>query len=183
MWFSRVWLISLVLFTSALVSGALSRSVDQDSLENSVREAELLIERHSLQLAVESSDLAAQPEVILALSSQYAEPEGQKLRLDQLFEDWLVDHPIANDAMLLNSGLSKDCPPGGGDCRYQPLRTWDQYITVEEVISTLNLRSLKTKETFVPRWGWVGDGVAYRGLAGTGQPPDALLDARPATPE
>ena len=157
MWFSRVWLISLVLLTSALVSGALNRSVSGDGLESSAREAELLIERHTLQLAVESSDLAAQPEVILALSSQYAEPDGQKHRLDQLFEDWLVDHPIAKDALLLNSGLSKDCPPGGGNCSYQPLRAWNQYVTVEEVISTLNLRSLKTKETFVPRWGWVGD--------------------------
>ena len=157
MWFSRVWLISLVLVTSALVSGALNRSVNQESLEHSAREAELLIERHTLQLAVESSDLAAQPEVILALSSQYAEANGQKLRLDHLFENWLVDHPIASDAMLLNPGLSKDCPLGGGDCRYQPLRAWNQHVTVEDVVSTLNLRSLKTKETFVPRWGWVGE--------------------------
>ena len=157
MWFSRVWFISLTLLTSVLISGALNTSSFKERTEYSAREVELLTERHTLQLTIESSDLASQPEVILALSSQYAEAEGQKLRLDDLFENWLVDHSVAMDAMLLNPGLSKDCPPGGGECVYRPLRPWSQLISVSEVVETLNLRPLKTKETFIPRWGWVGE--------------------------
>ena len=157
MWFSRVWFILLTILTSALVSGALNTSSTKERHEHSAHEVELLTERHALQLSVESSNLASQPEVIHALSSQYQNDEDQRLRFDELFESWLLDHPLAVDAMLLNPALSKDCPPGGGECIYRPLRSWGQSTSVEEVINTLDLRPLKTEETFVPRWAWVGD--------------------------
>ena len=63
MWFSRVWFILLTLLTSVLISGALNTSSHKERAEYSAREVELLTERHTLQLTVESSDLASQPEV------------------------------------------------------------------------------------------------------------------------
>ena len=156
MWFSRIWFFSLIVLTSVLISGALNTSSNQERGERSAHEVSLQAERHALQLSVESVELASLPEVIIALSTQYERERGQQERFDELFENWLIEHPLAVDVMMLNPGLSKDCPPGGGECSYRPLRPWNQIVSVTEVIETLGLKPLKPKETFVPKWGWVG---------------------------
>ena len=148
MWSSRLWFLILTVLTSALISGALNTSQTQIGGEWSGRELELLIEHQALRLVRASSDLAAQPEVIKAFTTDYPHPSVRRQRLTELLAQpqpllqdvMLTDESKAKacasseqecphdirDIMLLDETLSKSCAPGGGGCTYDPLKPWGE---------------------------------------------------------
>ena len=156
MWSSRLWFLILTVLTSALISGALNTSPTQIGGEWAGRELELLIEHQALHLVRASSDLAAQPEIIKAFTTDYPDASERRQRLSELLAQ---PKQFVQDVMLVDESLSKSCAPGGGGCTYHPLKPWTQSdLNLDEILAHFpeKIRHLDSKNTFAPSWAWVG---------------------------